>query len=110
MAQGVGSNKSTKLGQDTFGGHFFGAVDYSGSTSYVLGGDSIDPHAFGFPNSIITLIGSVDQTNTYYAIGRPIQNGITPWQLVWYVKGTGAEVAANTNLSGFTVRLTAIGV
>jgi hypothetical protein len=120
MAQGVGSNKSTKLGQDTFGGHFFGAVDYSGSTSYVRGGDSIDPHAFGFPNSIITLIGSMDQTNKFQAVGLPVQNSITPWQLVWISLTTatvggqaqtaGQEAVAGTNLSAFTVRLTAIGV
>lgn len=108
MAQGVGTATQSKNGKDTFGGHLFGTVDYKGPTSYVQGGDSLDPHTFGFPNTIITVIGSVDQSNTYFVIGRPLQNGYTPYQLVWYNKA-GGEVAAGTNLSGFTVKLAAIG-
>jgi hypothetical protein len=109
MAQGVGSGASVTNSQDVFGGHLFGAVDYKGPASYVQGGDAMDPHIFGFPNTIVTLIGSQDQSNTYIAVPRPIQNGVTPWQLVWRTAATGAEVAANTNLSTFIVRLSAIG-
>ena len=108
MAQGVGSAKAVPNGQDTFGGHFYGTVDYSGPALYVQGGDAIDPHIFGFPNTISTLIGSVDQTNAYFTVGRPLYNGTTAWQLVWYLKA-GGEVTANTVLSGFTVKLSAIG-
>lgn len=109
MAQGVGSATINRFGQDVFGGKLFGAVDYKGPASYVQGGDLLDPHIFGFPNSIECVIGSVDQSNTYFVVGRPLQNDVTQFQLVWYLKA-GGEVAANTNLSGFTVRLAAIGV
>ncbi len=110
MAQGVGSAKAVFGFEDTFGGKLYGSVDYSGPTSYVQGGDAIDPRAFGFPNSILTLIASDDQTNTYRGVPRPLQNGLTGWQLVWLVNSTGLEVAAGINLSGFTQRLSAIGV
>jgi hypothetical protein len=105
----VGSAKSVPNGQDTFGGHFYGAADYSGPASYATGGDTIDPHIFGFPNTILTLTGSVDQTDTYRAEGRPLYNGTTAWKLVWFVIATGLEVGAAVNLSGVTVRLGAIG-
>ena len=110
MAQGVGSGTIVPGGQDTFGGHLFGCADYKGPASYVQGGDAIDPRIFGFPNNILSLIGSVDQSNTYFVIGRPMQSGNqTAWQLVWYNKA-GGEVAASTVLSGITVRLAAIGI
>lgn len=109
MPQGVGSAKNVRSESDVFGGKLFGLCDYNGPALYVQGGDAVDPHIFGFPNAIISLIGSVDQSNTYFVVGRPIQNGVTPWQLVWYLKG-GGEVAANTVLSGFTVRLSALGI
>lgn len=104
----TGNAKAVPNGQDTFGGHFYGAADYTGPASYVQGGDAIDPHIFGFPNTILTLIGSMDQTGTYIAIPRPMFNGTTAWQLEWRTPA-GAEVAANFNLSGFTVRLSAVG-
>jgi hypothetical protein len=109
MAQGQGSYGRVSNGQDTFGGHLFGVVDYTGPASYVQGGDGpVDPKAFGFENTILALWGSVGQGNLYFVIGRPLQNSTTPWQLVWYNKA-GGEVAGATNLSGVTVRLSAIG-
>lgn len=111
MAQGVGSSKPmTGHAADVFGGKLYDVVDYNGPTSYVQGGDAIDPRAFGFPNAILTLISSIDQTNTYETEARSIQKGITPWQLVWFVIATGLEVANGTNLSGFTVKLSGIGI
>lgn len=109
MPQGVGSGTIVTNGQDTFGGHLWGACDQNGSASYVSGGDAISHKQFGFNNTIVTLIGSVDQSDTYFVIGRPLHNGITVWQLVWFLTATGAEVAAGTVLSGATVRLSAIG-
>lgn len=110
MAQGVGSAKTVPGGQDVFGGHLFGVADYSGPASYVQGGDAIDPRIFGFPNNILTLIGSVDQSNAYFVVGRPTQSGVqTQWQLVWYLKA-GGEVAGATALNGVTVRLAAVGI
>lgn len=112
MAQGVGSSKLVRFGQDTFGGHLFGAVDYNGPTSYAVGGDAIDPTIFGFGASgtIISLTGSIDQSGGFEAIGRPMQNDVTPWQLVWINVDSGLQVAADFNLSPYTVRLSAIGV
>ena len=105
----VGSAKSVPNGQDTFGGHLYGAVDYNGPSAYAVGGDTIDPHIFGMPNTILTLTGSVDQTDAYRAEGRPLYNGTTVWKLVWFVIATGLEVAGNVNLSSITVRLSAVG-
>jgi hypothetical protein len=110
MAQGLGSAKEPKFTHDVFGGKFYNAIDYSGPRSYVQGGDALDPRYFAFPNSIITLIGSADHTNTYWILPRPIQNGSTAWQAVWMVTATGVEVGAGVNLSTYTVRLSAIGI
>src|ERR1700749_17467 len=109
MAQGVGSANAVRFGEDTFGGKLWGAVDYKGPTSYVQGGDLLDPKTFGFPNAVVALFGSVDESNTYFVIGRPMQKNVTQWQLVWYLKA-GGEVTAGTPLNTFTVRLGAIGV
>jgi hypothetical protein len=106
----VGQYKGVRFGEDTFGGKLYGVRDYSGPTSYVTGGDAVDPHAFGFPNTITYLDGTIDQTNTYTATGRPLHSDVTAWQLVWTVNSTGLEVAAGTNLSQYTVRLLAFGV
>ena len=105
----VGSAKAVPNGQDTFGGHYYGAVDYNGPVSYATGGDTLDPRVFGMPNTILSMSGSTDQTDTYRVEGRPLYNGTTAWKIVWFVIATGLEVAAATNLSGVTVRLGAIG-
>ncbi len=110
MAQGVGSTSSAKATPDVFGGHLFRGLDYKGPTSYVQGGDALDPRFFAFPNAIVALIGSLDHSNTYRLEPRPMQNGITLWQVVWIVTATGLEAAAGTNLSGFTGRLTGFGI
>ena len=110
MAQGIG-NVQKILGQvDTFGGHFWSPVNYSGPKSYVKGGDTIDPRAFGFNGSIFTLVGSIDSTDTYEAVPLLLSGGVNPvWRVVWRVMSTGLEVAAATDLSGVTVGLSAIG-
>lgn len=121
MAQGVGSGSITRFGQDTFGGKLYGALDYKGSTSYVQGGDGPLSHRmFGFQNTITDLCGSMDQSNKFLAVGRPLQNDVTTWQVVYISLTTatvggqaqtaGQEAVAGTNLSGFTVRLSAHGV
>lgn len=110
MPQGVGSAKAVRSQADVFGGKLFEVIDYSGPLSYVQGGDAMDPRMFGFPNAIIMLIGFNDHSNTYTVDPRALQNGVTPWQLVWTVVSTGAEVAAGVNLSGSTVRLMGLGI
>ncbi|MFZ3343324.1 MAG: hypothetical protein WA213_20775 [Terriglobales bacterium] len=119
MSQGVGQTHNV-LGQvDTFGGHFWSPLDYSGSAAYVQGGDSISPQSFGFNNTIWTLVGGVDQSGTWNVVPRALNNGVTPWQLVWICLDSGSiggqaqvpgeEAVAGTNLSTYTVRLSAIG-
>lgn len=109
MAQGVGSATIVPGGQDVFGGKLVGPVDYKGPASYVQGGDVISPSIFGFFGTIQMLFGSVDQSDTYFVVGRPMQSGIgTAWQLVW-MNVAGGEVAGATALNGKTVRLFAIG-
>jgi hypothetical protein len=109
VAQGVGATHPINGAVDTFGGHFWSPLDYSGSASYVQGGDSISPQSFGLNNTIWTLIGSVSQSGNYEVRPRALNNGVTQWQLVWFVVATGLQVAAAVNLSGETVRLSAIG-
>ena len=109
MAQGIGATHSILGTQQTFGGMYFNVLDVSGSASYVQGGDVIGATSFGFNNTIWTLIGGVSHSGTYFAIARALNNGLTQWQLVWYVSATGAEVAAAVNLSTETVRLSALG-
>jgi hypothetical protein len=109
----VGSAKAVPNGQDTFGGHFFGTVDYSGPSSYLGGathGDAIDPRIFGFPNTITAIIcASVDQSGVYMVVPQPAANGTTAWTLRWFTLVGMTEVTDTTNLSTKTVRLSAIG-
>src|ERR1700679_239333 len=112
----VGSASQVTGSQDTFGGHFYRTVDYSGPTSYVgglLGGDLIDPRIFGFPNTIESLWCSGDQTGLLIGIPFPVNNGVTAWHIRWFAvsattPGIGAEVTNATNLSGKVIRITAI--
>jgi hypothetical protein len=108
MAQALGSSQVLHGDVDTFGGKFYAPVDYNGPSSYVTGGDTLNPQAFGM-TKFLTLIGSVDQSGAYYVEGRTLANGICNWQLVWFAV-SGGEVDAGTDLSGFTVRLSAIGI
>jgi hypothetical protein len=112
----VGSAKYVNGFADTFGGHLFNAIDYSGPTSYVntgvgtTSGDTISHRMFGFENTIETIIGaSVSQSGNFQAVDQVVQNGVGPWRIRWFVIATGAEVANGINLSGETVRLAAIG-
>lgn len=119
MAQGVGKTKAIIGLNQTFGGLFWAPIDYSGSSSYVQGGDSISPQSFGFNSTIWDLVTSCDQSNKFSVEARPLNNGVTQWQLVWIALVTatvggqsqtaGTEAAAGTNLSTFTVRLCAHG-
>jgi hypothetical protein len=119
MAQATGGTHPIIGLNQTFGGLFWDVLDYSGSASYVQGGDSISPPSFGFNNTIWALSGSMDQLNVFEVVGRPLNSGRTQWQLVWkaLITGTyggqsqtaGQEAAAGTNLTGYTVRLAAIG-
>ncbi len=109
MAQAVGKTKPIIGLNQTFGGLFWAPIDYTGPSSYVVGGDSMSPQSFGFNSTIWELTGSVDQSDTYYVVGRPLNNGVSQWQLVWFVVATGVEGAAAVNLSAYTVRLSAHG-
>jgi hypothetical protein len=43
---------------------------------------------------ILTLIGSVDKSDTYTVKGRPLANGICEWDLVWLGGGGGGSSAS----------------
>jgi hypothetical protein len=111
MPQGSGISKVLHGSLDTFGGKFYGPLDYSGSSSYVTGGDNILAKAFGM-EKILTLIGSVDQSGTYTVKGRPLSNGICDWDLVWLGGSNGGSgsspvatelgVAANFELLAYS--------
>ena len=90
MAQGSGISKVLQSSLDTFGGKYYGPLDFSGSSSYVTGGDKISAKAFGM-EKILTLIGSVDKSDTYTVKGRPLANGICEWDLVWLGGGSGGS-------------------
>ena len=112
----VGQAKQTPGFADVFGGRLFNTIDYSGPTSYTntgtasTSGDSLDCRFFGFPNTIETVTGeSADQSGTYFVIGQPINNGVTGWKLRWFTLVGSTEVANGVNLSGYTVKLSAIG-
>lgn len=120
MAQAVGKPVPVLGHDDTFGGHFFGAVDYTGPTSYVQGGDALDPKPFGCPNSLLAVIGSMDQTNKFQAVALPTASGAqVAFRLVWISLTTatlggqsqtaGTQAATGTDLSGYTVRLAGFG-
>jgi hypothetical protein len=110
VAQGVGTAEIVPSGQDVFGGHLFALVDYSGPKNYIQGGDIMDPRFFGFDNTIITLFGTLDTTQTFRLEPKPVYYGIvTAWRLVWTVYSTGQEASSGLNLSSFTGRLTALG-
>jgi len=96
--------------RDTFGGHFFGPSDHSGPPSYPTGGELIDPVSLGCPNGVQMLVSSADTTGTYWTIPVALGTGQNVrWKLIWIVLATGAQVAANTNLSAYKLRLSAIG-
>ncbi|HEY3620752.1 MAG TPA: hypothetical protein VGK96_28445 [Candidatus Sulfotelmatobacter sp.] len=110
MAQG--SAKQVKNGRDTFGGRFYGTVDYSGPASYAggaTGGDLVDPHWFAFYNTIQSLEGAIDQSGTYIAVPQTVNNGVTAWKIRWFTVVGMTEVTNGTALNGVTVRLSAIG-
>ena len=119
MSQATGSTKPIFGMNQTFGGLYYAPLDYAGYASYVQGGDSIGPASFGCNSYLWTLIGSMDQSTKFRVEPRPLSSGFTQWQLVWISLTTatvggqaqtaGAEAAAGTNLSAFTVRLSAIG-
>lgn len=103
---------------DVFGGKIFNVVDYtSNTTSYtqpgagsVAGLEILSPQMFGFQNVILSILDiSVDGTNTYGAEAVALNKGLTKWALQWYVVSTGAAVTAGTNISGTTVKISALG-
>jgi hypothetical protein len=107
----VGSARQTQGFADVFGGRFFNTIDYTGVSSYLHGtGELIDPHFFGFNNTIETFMEiSISQDGLYYAQAQPVNNGVTKWYLRWFQISTGLEVANATNLSSSTLKISAIG-
>ena len=107
----VGSAKVTQGFADVFGGRQFNTIDYSGPASYATGGDTLDPHMFGFQNTIqFVWVSDLDQTSTYSPSLVPVNNGITVWKLKWFTNAARTtEVTAATNLSAVVVKMSAVG-
>lgn len=112
----VGSAQYVNGFADVFGGKLFNTIDYSGPAAYnntgtpSTSGDTMDPKFFGFGNTIETFVnGSTDQTGVYIVVAEPTNNGVTAWKLRWFTLSGMTEVANGTNLSGKTVKLSAIG-
>lgn len=94
---------------DVWGKHAAGAIDHTGSSSYVTGGDTLTGARYGL-RSIDYVGGGLSNSGTYEVRGKSTGKGIhTTYKLVWFVVATGAEVAAGVNLSGETVRIFAFG-
>lgn len=98
-------NKTTIRYQDNAGVRRRRVVIYTGPASYATGGDAFTASDVSLgqlefaPNAIAhsgtaTRLLAYDYTNAKY---------------LWYVPNTGAEVAATTDLSAFTVRLEVAG-
>lgn len=109
MANGfVISNPATS---DEFGGKLFHVPSYKGPLSYANGvGDFLDPRAFGFPNNLIFVAGSMTVSGTYYTVAQPKSGLVTQWMLRWFVTATAEEVGNGIDLSGETLQLMGIGI
>jgi hypothetical protein len=93
---------------DRVGKRFNFAGDYTGPSSYVTGGDPIVLP--GFQNYIDSIQGDFSTDGTYYL--HFINSGAGPratWKAKWIVSATNAEVAAATNLSAESARVSGLG-
>lgn len=95
---------------DIWGGKAMNVCDYAGPTSYVTGGDTIEPKQFGVRN--FEYLSASETTNgTYYIRFRPSATGPTQtWKAVWYVTATNAEVGAGVNVSGSSAKVFGFGL
>jgi hypothetical protein len=85
-------------------GRGVGPVSYSQTTGDVL----YPPSSYGRYIDIITE-ASQDPTGTYYAVGRPSAVGPrATWSLHWFLCSNSTEVVNGTNLSTFSLQVTAL--
>lgn len=116
MAVTVGAAKQTQGFADVFGGRQYNTVDYTAPATYnntgtpATSGELLDPHIFGFQNTIQSVEGSTDQSGTYVVVCVPVNNGITQWRVRWFTLSGMTEIANNaTTVAGKVVKLSAIG-
>lgn len=95
--------------------------DHAGPASYTqisiatppTGGDAINASDLGV-GGFDTVDVMEDPTGTYFARAIPVYGGngnaVPKVILQWFVSSTGAEVAGNTVLSSYTLRLRAVCV
>ena len=93
---------------DKSGGHLRRIGGYTGPASYATGGDSFTAAEMSM-GRIIKLNVAV-AANAALSTFRLLHWDPATQKVVWVVPNTGAEVAATTDLSGFTTRFEAIGI
>ena len=78
---------------------------YTGPASYATGGDSLTPEELAL-SKIDVVLNKIIGNGTSIRIGW---YDFTAKKILWFVPNTGVEVAAATDLSGFTGRMEVIG-
>ena len=113
---------------DSFGAHRAAVFPHAGPASYeqldatspaalpASGGDTVEGNECGM-KQLEFVTGGFSDTGTYFVRAIPRQPSNNPagasvstYGLIWYVTATGAQVAAELDLSDEVVRLFALGV
>jgi hypothetical protein len=81
--------------------------DYTGPSSYATGGDPLTPSDVKLGTIEHLTLGVA--VNASGASPRLLVYDYTNQKVLWFVPNTGSEVAAATDLSGYTVALSALG-
>ena len=85
-------------------------IDHDGPSSYTTGGETINASALGMKR-ILFVQGAVSAGGGNMAEAAILKKGTdTSFKLVWFVRTTGAEVGAATDLHTDSVKLLVIGI
>jgi hypothetical protein len=80
---------------------------WSGSSSYTTGGEDVSPAVFGL-GSIVAILTSTAVDAAGVNLRYPVWNPTTQ-KLQWFAATGGTEIAAATDLSGFSCGIEVIG-
>lgn len=81
---------------------------YTGPSSYATGGDSKAASDFGLGRLLFLDFAGVAYSSAAGAT-RLVVYSRTTGKFLWFVPNTGAEVAAATDLSGYSLSVLAVG-